>query len=486
MILNNVNFNNLSLEELKKLIDKYRIHPNSNQLNRNDMLSLIKQYLINKINGYNNNNNKSINLKKTISVPKKNYKKQINTINRTVSHPITSNEKGKAILNHNKGVLYNEQQNKLNNNIIDQKYENINIYPKVNKIIAIGDLHGDLRITLISLKLAEVIPENINTYNFSLDQIKWTGGNTWVVQTGDQIDRCRPDSWNNDCIEDFSEVYDDEGNNMVIMKIFQILDTQARKFGGRVITLLGNHELMNVDKDYRYVSPKEFLEFVPKNERNNKMTSDGYPYGYHHRLKAFQRGGNIANYYSKNKTSIVIIGGWLFVHGGINEELASKYTIQEINNCVSKWLSNTENNTEYDIFDEIFRQDDDISPFWCRIFGDNEEENTVEHFDNVLKILNKRNKLLEPIQGMVIAHTPQYMNNLYLNSLYNNRLWRIDVGMSRAFGEHSMCGPNIYRQIQILIINNNNQFEIKKKPFHGRVPTIGMGENVNLSNPNFL
>ena len=428
----------------------------------------------------------NMNVKKENNPPKAN----VHNRNRRMSEPLTPNEKTIAKEDHQLKKQYNHSQEDVKNALKDpnmKQYDEYGMYPTVPRLIAIGDLHGDLRVTLISLKLAGVISKDIFPYN--VNKIKWTGGSTWIVQLGDQIDRCRPDDWEKNCVDkkSRSRIIDDEGNNMMIIQIFQKLDAQAKLVGGRVLGMLGNHELMNIDRDFRYVSPMEFLEFVPPNQRNLELTEDGYPQGYYHRLKVFERGGNIAKHYALQKKSIIIIGTTLFVHGGLSHELVDKYSIQEINKGVEKWLLKKNNDQEERIFDEIFRDDDDMSPFWCRLYSedDGEGENTLEGFETLLRILNKRNKTLQPINRVVLAHTPQFMNDMYMNSIYNERLWRIDVGMSRAFGKHDTGGENKYRQVQVLEILNDNTCNKLMAPYQGRLPNeeLGIGEKAVLTKP---
>jgi hypothetical protein len=504
MKLNGIDFDKFSNKDLIELCLKYNLIDRSKQYNRQDLLNLIKVFIIDRLNKkQTQNNNPNI---KSFSIDNdKDYKRRnsvsgnlesnqsrsgppkVNVHKRRLSVPTTDSEKVNAVKTHEMNNIQQQSVNNVKNEIksLDPKYDQIGIYPPVKRLVCVGDLHGDLAVSLKILKLAEVIPQNSSINN--IDNIHWCGKDTWIIQLGDQIDRCRPDDWEKNCIKDFNDVVEDEGSNVVIIKLFLRLDDEAKQFGGRVIGTLGNHELMNVDKDFRYVSPKEFLEFVPANERNKKYTDDGYPLGYYHRKKAFERGSNISKLYAVKKKSIIIIGSYVFVHGGLSTQLMDKYTIAEINDIVTKWLLKTDNDTESEIFDEIFRKDDDMSPFWCRIFGEDEDnpENSLNNFNELLNIINKKNKKLMPVKGMVISHTPQFMEDKYLNSLYNDRLWRIDVGMSRAFGKQDDCDYNKYRKPQILIIHNDKQFEKRIISLNSdRYPSSNQGEKVNILNQN--
>ena len=364
---NGVELADFSDTQLKQLCLKHQIITTSEAHNmpKEQLLIEIKQFLTHKMNKYKSRRLSQPNImnpgKGATGPPQSG--EQYNR-DRRMSEPITSSEVQAATESHEARQRVESGKNEIRDmksNPDMKKFDQLGMYPAVPRVVAIGDLHGDLKVSLQALRLAKVIPSNIFPYN--VDQISWSGGNTWVVQCGDQIDRCRPDSWKKNCIEDWSDVVEDEGSNMRIIKIFQNLDVEARKVGGRVLGIIGNHELMNVDKDYRYVSPEEFLEFVPPQQRGPKFTDDGYPMGYYHRLKSFERGGNIAKHYAYQKKSVIQIGKFIFVHGGIGHALASKYTIHELNSIVRKWLLKEGTEEDDKVFDEIFRSDDDIHHF---------------------------------------------------------------------------------------------------------------------------
>ncbi|HEY1553810.1 MAG TPA: metallophosphoesterase [Kofleriaceae bacterium] len=99
------------------------------------------------------------------------------------------------------------------------------------RVVAIGDIHGDLAAARAALRAAGAIDPGDH----------WSGGDLVVVQLGDVLDRG-----------------DDESR---ILDLFDRLQTEAHAAGGAFVPLLGNHELMNAAHDFRYVTPGGMHDF---------------------------------------------------------------------------------------------------------------------------------------------------------------------------------------------------------------------------------
>ena len=116
-------------------------------------------------------------------------------------------------------------------------------WDQVDRVVAIGDLHGDYGSYLKVLEAAKVID----------GRGQWIGGDTHLVQLGDIPDR--------------------GAETLKIIAHLKKLAEQARKKGGYVHTLLGNHEAMNTYGDLRYVTAGEYAEFAG---RDSKKWRDTY------------------------------------------------------------------------------------------------------------------------------------------------------------------------------------------------------------------
>ena len=95
------------------------------------------------------------------------------------------------------------------------------------RIVAVGDIHGAFDQFVAILRAAGLI-DNRN---------RWSGKKAVLVQTGDVLDR-GPDS-------------------RKALDLLRKLEGEAQRAGGRVYALLGNHELMRLVSDWRYVSQGE-------------------------------------------------------------------------------------------------------------------------------------------------------------------------------------------------------------------------------------
>jgi Icc-related predicted phosphoesterase len=257
--------------------------------------------------------------------------------------------------------------------------------PGADRVVAIGDLHGDLAATRAALRLAGAIDEN--------DQ--WVGGDLVVVQTGDILDR--------------------GGDEIEILSLLEDLATQARAVGGDVHALNGNHELMNVKLDLRYVTLEGYLDFLPTpmteaDTVEPQMVVDGVV----ERIKAFRPGGPIARRLAERNV-IAIVGDTVFVHGGVLPHVV-EYGIERLNQETRSWIRR-----EIECPPDVLLARD--GPVWSRHYSDEPDEEDCRILEETLEMLGA--------ERMVVGHTVQDKG---MTSACQGKVWRIDVGMAAHYG----------------------------------------------------
>ena len=281
-----------------------------------------------------------------------------------------------------------------------------NKLPHARRIVAIGDVHGDINLVYKALKLAKVINSK---YNWTSDS---RYSDTIIVQLGDQVDSCRPSPTN--LCSDKNYLKNDTPNDIKILKYFTILHNQAQKYGGAVYSILGNHELMNVDGNTAYVSYKNLNDdsFDQETPFKNPVLARKY---------AFSPGNKIANFLACTRKTALIIGNNLFVHAGIVPAIANKYNVDDINSILGLYLMNELEDTHkyYDILGDPTK-----SPLWNRLYN---KKLTHNECNKVKSPLTKFYK----IDNMYVGHNPQLYEGI--NSICDNSIWRTDTGNSSAF-----------------------------------------------------
>lgn len=308
------------------------------------------------------------------------------------------------------------------------------ILPPTRRILVIGDIHGDFDKLIELLELGGVINRSK----------QWTGGDTVIVQVGDQVDSCRFDGYTN-CHS--MEQPGDKGDDVKILRFMTKLHKEASKFNGAVYSLIGNHELMNGDNsrpaDLKYVSYNNIIDFADTN------ATDPFKSGYENRVKEFSPGNKMANFLACTRQMALVIGSNLFVHAGIVKDIAEKYTIKDLNILLSLYLFDELDNPKY--FSDVF-DNPSISPLWNRAFGISKQSANPKVCAQLMDPLLLNYK----VGKIYVGHTPQINNGI--TGLCDGTLNQVDFGVSRAFKSYKNDSSN--NDNQLIEIKNDNEIRV--------------------------
>ena len=288
------------------------------------------------------------------------------------------------------------------------------------RIVAVGDLHGDFVAWTAIAKGAGLIDAKGH----------WAGGKTILVQTGDVVDR-GPDS-------------------LDIIRQLQALQREAPRSGGKVVTLVGNHEAMNMTGDLRYVSAADYAAFADAKSaaRRERFYTDhqaaleaaarkrdpslspatihdafvnATPLGMVEHAAAWAPGGPIGKWILGND-AVAVVAGTLFVHGGISPKYAS-LAPAEINRRVHEALGALDTS-------EAAIINDSLGPLWYRgliVPGDPATGAAALSADQQVTLALKA----QGAARIVVGHTP-ILSGISIRS--GGRLIDIDTGISVAYG----------------------------------------------------
>jgi hypothetical protein len=222
------------------------------------------------------------------------------------------------------------------------------------------------------------------------------------------------------------------------MDLFMRLEKEARKAGGTVHPLIGNHEAMNVLGDLRYTTPGEFAAFrTPDSPRlrdalfsrfveerrakrlpsltdaERRAWEDAHPPGFVEQRLALSPKGTYGAWIC-GLNAVIRIGDTLFLHGGISPKYAD-FSLGDLNERIRQELR------EADPLTAVITSDPD-GPLWFRGLAQGDPA-LAGPLETVLKRHGCRR--------MVIGHTP---TEGLVMPLYGGRVVVIDVGLSRFFG----------------------------------------------------